>query len=622
VGPRVEAAADVWLPRKPSQRTLALLARLKPGMTLEQARAEMAVLYRFTIEERAGRSGDPLVHKLKVEVEPAGDGLNTVRDRFGKLLLVLMCIVGLLLLITCVNIGGLLLARGAAREREFAVRAGLGASRGRLMTQVFTESLLLSISGTLVGVLLAYFGTAALTSLLASGRVAEQVHLRVRPDVHVLVFTAGIAVATGLLFGFAPALNAIRSTPVAALRQTGSTGETRLKRLFGKGLVATQVALSALLLSCGGLFVAHLWNLEHAYLGFRRDHVLLVTLDSSNSGYSQPRLSNSYRELLVRAKQIPGVHSVSLCAPTPLSGAGASGFADVEGYQEEPSDRRWLEISYISPGYLQTIGSPLLAGRDFNLQDQSRPRVAIVNETLARHYFAGRNPIGRHITLFHVTLDPERKTYEIIGVAADAHYSDIREPQRSGIYLPAFHDGIVSANNLAMRTSINPQELVRDVRSEIHEVMPNVPIFRIITLNAQIDASILPERLTALLSGFFAALGALLAGIGIYGLLAYTVARRTNEIGIRMALGATTGNVRRMVLRDTLAVVLAGLFVGIPLAISGRFLASRLVQDLAVKTAIPIVAGAIVLVVGALIASYVPARRAARVDPMQALRHE
>ncbi|HWF48638.1 MAG TPA: ABC transporter permease, partial [Bryobacteraceae bacterium] len=305
VGPRIEAATDVWMPRKPSQEGLVLLARLKPGVTLKPARAEMAVLYRFTIEERAAHSSDPLVRKLKVEVEPAGDGLNTVRDIFSKPLVILMCIVGLLLLITCVNIAGLLLARGAAREREFAVRMGLGAGRSRLIRQVLTESLLLSISGALIGVLLAPFGVAALTSMLASGRIGEQVHLRISPDLHVLFFTAGIAIATGLLFGLAPALNAVRSTPESALRQTGGTGETRSKRFFGKSLVAAQVALSVLLLSIGGLFIAHLWNLEHTYLGFRRDHVLLVTLDPSNSGYSGPRLLSGYQELLGRLKQIP-----------------------------------------------------------------------------------------------------------------------------------------------------------------------------------------------------------------------------------------------------------------------------------------------------------------------------
>jgi putative ABC transport system permease protein len=622
VGPRIEAATDVWLPRKRTQGALSLLTRLKPGVTLEQARAEMAVLYRFTIEERAARSGDPLVRKLKVEVGPAGDGLNTVRDRFGKPLLILMAVVALLLLITCVNLASLLLARGAAREREFAVRVGLGASRTRLFGQVLTESLLLSISGALIGIPFAYFGALSLSDMLGTGRMGERVHLRMQPDPHVLLFSATIAIATGLFFGMAPALSAIRTMPVSALRQIGSIGETRSKRFWGKSLVVMQVALSVLLLSTGALFITHLWNLEHIDLGFRRDHVLLTTLDSSNSGYTHARLASGYQEILARLERIPGVRSVALAGPTPLSGAGASGFVDVTGHQESPADRRWIEISYISPNYFHTIGSPILAGRDFNSQDQSRPRVVIINESFARHYFGHANPIGKQITLFHVTLDPLPKTYEVIGVTADAHYGDIREPKRSGVYLPAFHDGVVSGDSFVVRTNIDPEDVTGDVRAALRDVLPNVPVLLITTLNAQIGASIVPERLIAVLSGSFAALGAVLAVIGIYGLLAYAVARRTNEIGIRIALGATTGNVRRMVLRDTLGIVVAGLVLGIPLAILGRFFAAKLARDLAVPTTEPIVLGVLIIVLGALLASYVPARRAAHVDPIQALRHE
>lgn len=623
VGPRIEAATEVWLPRKPNaQMGLALLGRLKPGVTLAKARAEIPVLYRFTIEERAARSSDPLVRQLKAEVEPAGNGLSTVRDRIGKPLSVLMAIVGLLLVITCVNIAGLLLARGAHREREMAVRAGLGASRSRLVIQVMTEALLLSTLGTAAGVVVAYFATTALLAVLASGRLHEQVHLRVQPDLHVLVFAAGIAIAAALLFGLAPALHATRRAPVFALRQAGVANETRFRRRFGKSLVALQVAFSVLLLSTGALFVEHLWNLEHKYLGFHRDHVLLVTLDPIGSGYSGARLAADYQELLSRLQRIPGVLSASICAPTPLSGAGASGLATVDGYQERASDRRWIAISRITPQYFETIGSPLLAGRDFTAQDQKHSRVAIINQTMARHYFANRNPIGQRVTLDHVTLDPQPKSYEIVGVAGDANYSEIREPKHSSIYLPAFHDDVVSANNFALRTSIGPKDITGDVRSTIRQVVKGIAISRVITLSDQIDASIVPERLIATLSGFFAALAALLVGIGIYGLLAYTVARRTNEIGIRMALGATASKVSRMVLLDAVVVVIAGLVPGIPMAIYGRELAARVVPDISVQTVIPFVSAAVVIVAGAILAAYLPARRAAHVDPIEALRHE
>ena len=351
VGLRVEAKTDVWLSQKPDAQTrLVLLARLKPGVTLEQARAEMTVLYRFTIEERAASSKDPLVRQLRLEVEPAGSGLATVRDRFGKPLTVLMTLVGLLLLLACVNIASMLLARAAGREREMAVRTSLGASGARLLRQVLTESLILSTAGALLGAVVAYFGTSALLRILASGRQHERVFLQVQPDAHVLLFAAGITVLAGIVFGSAPAWSALRTNPAMAMRQSGSVGETRTRRLFGKSLVAAQVSLSVLLLSTAALLIANLTNLEHADLGFRRDRVLLVQLDPTWSSYSRERLSRAYQEILSRLERIPGVRSASLSGATPLQGAGASGFATVEDYQERPEDRRWISIAYIAPG--------------------------------------------------------------------------------------------------------------------------------------------------------------------------------------------------------------------------------------------------------------------------------
>jgi putative ABC transport system permease protein len=623
VGLRVEAKTDVWLPQKPTEQSrLVLLARLKPGVTLEQARAEMAVLYRFTIGERAASSKDPLVRQLSVQVEPAGNGLATVRDRYGKPLTVLMTVVGLLLLLACVNVASMLLARAAGREREMAVRTSLGASPSRLLRQVLTESLMLSAVGTLLGAVVAYFGTSALLRIMASGREHERVYLRVQPDFHLLLFAAGIAVLAGVVFGAAPAWSAFRTPPALAMRQTGSVGETRVRRLFGKSLVVTQVALSVLLLSSAALFIVNLANLDHTDLGFRRDHVLLVSLDPSSSGYSSERLSRAYQDLLTRLERIPGVRSASLSAPTPLQGAGASGFATVEGYQERAEDRRWISISYVAPKYFETLGTPLLAGRAFNFEDQAQPNVAVVNRAFARYYFADRSPIGQHLSLDHVTGMREPRTYEVVGVVGDANYYEIRESAKRSIYLPAFRSGVVGARTFLIATNIDAEAIAGDARRVIRNVVPGIPVERIITLNDQIDASIVPERLIATLSGFFGALGAVLAGIGIYGLLAYTVARRTNEIGIRMALGATAGDVTWLVLQDALVTVMAGLLLGVPLAIWGRSLASALIQDLPVQTAAPLAVATVGIVVIAFLASYVPARRAARVDPVEAVRHE
>ena len=347
-----------------------------------------------------------------------------------------------------------------------------------------------------------------------------------------------------------------------------------------------------------------------------------MTLDPSSSGYSGERLSPAYQELLNRFGRIPGVRSASISGPTPLQGAGASGFATVEGFQERAEDRGWISIARVAPRYFETLGTPLLSGRDFNFGDQTQPNVAIVNRTFARYYFADRNPIGKHVALDHVTLVREPRTYEVVGVAGDANYYEIREASKRTIYLPAFRGGSVTANAFLIATDIDPEGIAGDVRRTIRNVVPSIPVARITTLTDQIDASIVPERLIATLSGFFGALGAVLTGIGLYGLLAYTVARRTNEIGIRVALGATAGDVTWLVLQDSLVTVIAGLVLGLPMAVWGRSLAATMIQDLPIHTAAPFVIATIGIIAVALLASYIPAARAARVDPLEAVRHE
>ncbi len=621
-GLRVEDSPDAWLMLAKNQ-TFALVGRLKPGATIQEARAEMAVLYRFTIDERSKTSSDPLVRKLKIEIEPAGAGLSTVRDRYAPILFVLMGLVGLLLLIACVNIAGILLARGATREREMAVRVGLGASRSRLLRQVLTESALLSVIGTLAGVFFSHGGTQTLIHILESGRDHERIHLRVEPDLHLLFFAIGIAVLASLLFGLAPALQAFRIMPVAALRQSMSSSGTFFQRWFGKSLVAAQVALSVLLLSSAALFVSYLWSLEHTDLGFRKDHVLLVRLDRPAKLPPAENAPAIYQELLLRLEQIPGVRSASISSPTPLSGAGASGFAIVDGFVERPADRRWISIGWAAPKFFQTLGTPLLAGRDFNFQDQAHSQIAIINRAMAQYYFQHGNPIGKRITLYHVTQDPESRSYEVVGVVADAHYYEIREAPGRTIYLPAFRDKSVVAENLVLRTNTDPAKVSADVMRVEQSILKDVPIAKITTLTDQVDSSILPERLMATLSGVFASLAVLLASVGLYGLLAYTVACRTNEIGIRLTLGATPGHVTRMVMAETFAILAVGLGLGIPLALLGRIVAAPIIGGTQMTDAIgPLLIGTCIVLMGAVVASYIPAWRASHVDPMLALRHE
>ncbi|MGH9663277.1 MAG: ABC transporter permease, partial [Bryobacteraceae bacterium] len=353
--------------------------------------------------------------QLRFSVEPAGTGLSTgLRDRFAKPLLALMAVVSLLLLIACTSVASLLLARAAARQREMALRVSLGAGRFRLVRQVLTESLLLSVTGAVPGVFLAYFGAGALVRLLLSGRSIigmPRVEIQVHPDWHVLLFTGAVALLTALLFGLAPAWSAFATVPASSLPETGRGGETRLRRLFGKSLVVAQVALSVGMLSAAGLFAGHLSNLKHIDLGFRRDHVLLVTLDPTGSGYEGERLSRAYEELLRRLEAIPGVRSATISAPTPISGAAASRFVTVEGHPERPEDRRYISVSWVAPKYFETLGTPLLAGREFSFADRGRPRAAIVNQAMARYYFGGGSSIGKYFT-----FDGESQPYEIVGV--------------------------------------------------------------------------------------------------------------------------------------------------------------------------------------------------------------
>jgi predicted permease len=598
---------------------VSLMGRLKPGVTMGQARAEMALLYRQSMDE-ARLKRDPNWSRVTLELEPAGAGLSRavppagrVRDQFSKPLLFLMAVVGLLLLIACTNVASMLLARGAARRREMAVRVSLGAGRWRLVRLVLTESLLLSLAGSLGGVLVAYFGTAALVRIVASGRGG--IEILVEPDLHMVLFTAGAAVLAGVLFGLAPAFRAMAAEPASALRVLGKVGESGFGRLFGTGLVAGQVALSVVLLSAAGLFIVHLSDLRNLNLGFDREHILLATLNPKNSGYTGERLSSAYRELLERFAAIPGVRSATLSGATPISGAAASRFATVEGYQKKSVETR-VFVNWVAPRYFETYGTPLLAGRDFTFRDTGSAHLAIVNQSMARYYFGDANAVGRR-----VTLERDDQPFEIVGVVGDAKYLDLREAAPRTVYLCAFQEGGVNSHSFALRTNGDPAAVAGEVRRTVDRYLKGAPV-GLRTMTDQMDASIVPERLIATLSALFGGLGTLLAAIGVYGLLAYTVARRVNEIGIRMALGATRGDVIGMVVRHALGIVSAGLAIGIPMAVWGRQFAATVVEGLPAASPVPIAWGAAAMIPIALLAAYVPARRAAQVEPMVALRYE
>ena len=640
-GLQVGMKPSVWLPmamepmlQKPSRRMdgslgVGMLGRLRPGVTIEQALAEMKVLDRYRLEDFAKTRSAAFARDFTIELEPAAAGFAALRDRFAASLLVLMALVALLLLIACTNVAGLLLARAAARQHEMALRVSLGAGRVRLVRQALTESLLLAAMGGSLGVALASVGAGTLVRMILSGReflrLQQRIEIQVQPDLQVLLFTITIAVLTAVLFGAAPAWHALTTAPVSSLRTHGAAAETRSRRLFGKGLVVGQIAWSIVLLSAAGLFAQHLSNLRNQDLGFQRRSLLVVTLDATSSGYPRDQLFIPYQQLLGRLAEIPAVRAVTLSGVTPISGAGASRFISVEGFAESPDARRYVPLNWVAPRYFETFGTPLLAGRDFAFTDKGGPPVAIVNQAVARYYFGDRDPIGGRFQLVGpsssgITGAPPDQAYTIIGVVRDAKYLDLREAPPRTIYLNAFQERSMFVNELALKTSGRPAAVTDEVRRIVREELKTVSIARVTTMDDLIDASVVSERVIATLSAFFGGLGASLAALGLYGLLAYTVTRRTNEIGIRMALGATRAHVSRMVFKGALGLVCAGLVIGVPLGVLSRRAATRIVTDLSVESLWPLALATATMLAIALVAAYVPTRRAASVEPIGALR--
>jgi predicted permease len=611
--------ADVWISLASipdairSRAGLALVARLKPQASIEQARAEMRVLDRARIDELTQR--DAQWRRVVFDVKPARTGLETpLQQQFGRPLRLLMAMVGGLLLLACANIGGLLLARGAARQHEMAVRVALGAGRFRIMRQMLTESLLLASIGSMLGIICARFGATVLMRIMISGTRSPGAspRLEIPLDARVLPFTIGVTVLAALVFGLAPAVVAFVSTSSSVLRQGGGAPR-RSRRVFGHALVVAQVALSMALLSVTQLYIGHLRHLRDRSLGFDREGVLLLSV-STPRGQTRDQLAALYKDAAARLTAIPGVRSVAASGTTPIALGAVSRFLRAEGSNEPVQSRPRVALNFVSPNYFTTYRTPLLAGRDFQDRDIAQPRRVIINETVAHQYFAGRDAIGRH-----VWLENERDPYEIVGIVGDAKYHEVRDSAPPTVYVFA---PMSRESTLSLRTSVRPTAIAADARRIVDGVFGSASVRRVTTLAEQVDAAIVPERLMASLAGFFGGTGALLAAIGLYGLLAYTVTRRTREIGIRIALGATRVNVMAMVLRNALWLVVAGFVIGAPVALWSKRIAASMLENLSSGGARPIAVAVAAMIGVALLAAYIPARRATRVEPLSALRSE
>lgn len=633
-GERVRTPPQFWLPlsrqAKVMQREsflanrevywLNLIGRLNPGVTRERAQATVnAEMQRFYTAQ-AGTQITPNrlkeIQKLHVNLSSGARGISRTRVMYSDSLHLLMAVVALVLLITCANVATLLLARASARNREMFARLALGASRSRLVRQLLTESLLLAIVGGAAGVALAWWGGKILASMVDLTRVVN-----VSPDLAALGVTLALSVLTGIGFGLVPALRSSRmAVRMASAARSSDFGWSRLHSAHA--LVILQIALSCVVLVAASLLTHSLLNLETQDLGYHRDNLLLVRTDARLAGYQPAGLFALYQQIQERMNRLPGVLSAAIARFSPISGHSSSGDFSIQGYTPATGQGMTVFSVEVGPRFFETLGTPLALGRPIEPRDTpASPPVVVVNQTFADQFLPHQYPIGRRISLGSPFEPPGA---EIVGVAADSKYYDVSEKAEPMAYFSAWQSAgrDAYANELLVRTSRDAPGAAAEVRQAFHQIDTRLPILRVTTLREQVDKSLQQQRTIAELCGFFGLLALLLASIGLYGTIAYSVVRRTNEIGIRMALGAQRPQVLWMVLREAAVLVVLGLMFGLPLAMgASRWIKSFLFGTPPVDLA-SIGAALLLMAVVSALAGLLPARRATKVDPMDALRHE
>jgi len=603
---------------------MTITARVRPEFTEAQTASRLTAISPPVFESAVptDRSVKQQQNFLKstLSIEPRTSGLTGFRDRYRTALYTLMIVVAVVLLIACGNVANLLLARARVRQREAAVRLAVGAGRGRLVRQLLTESLVLSMLGTAAGVLLGMWGTRVLVSLLSSGRSVVTLDLTV--DVRILVFTSAIAILTGVLFGIAPAWRSANVDPQGAMRGAirGDTGRGRGFSL-SKTLVAGQVALSLVLLVAAGLLLGSFERQTSIDPGFRDEGVIVVQVDTRRAGIAEDALPDALRVLLDRLRQVPGVHTAAMTGIVPLGSMSGNTLIHVDGYEPQSDEDATVWVDAAGPRYFETIGTRMVAGRDFGASEtRTSPKVAIVNEAVVARFYAGKNPIGRSFALDDKGNPGEK--YEIIGVVKNAKYQSITEEKSETIFFSAAQESYQRPGTAyVLRTDGPTAAVIPGVRSAIKE-MNGLITFRLSTLKELVDNSIARPRLLAKLSVFFGMLALLLAIVGLYGTMSYSVECRRNEIGIRIALGAARTRVLSMVLGEAGWMVFGGIIVGIAIAIGATRWISSLLYGVTPTDVATYAASGILLAAVALAASAIPAWRAARLDPMEALREE
>jgi predicted permease len=608
-----EASPEMWW--------LNIMGRAKPGIPDLQAEAALNVSLASAVEATLRPDSDDTVPHLILS--DGSRGLFVSKDTFGKPAAVLMAVVSLVLLLACANISSLLLARSNARQLEVGMRLALGAGRTRVLRQLLTESLLLSTIGGALGMAVAFLGCSALPKLVASPWESTQFTLPF--DWSIFTFTAGLTLVTGLLFGIAPAWSATRTPVGSCLKETAQTATRRRKGLGGRAVVAFQITLSTLLVTGALLFLRTLINLSSIDPGFRTDHLLLFAIQQPESRYPPPQDLELHRRIEERLRALPGVDAVTLSEVAYISEGMESANFLPEGEKLDPNKEQSAWNNAVGAGFFKTMGIPILAGRDFDIHDKANAtRVGILSESLAHKAFPGVNPVGRHfLAHWHPREGKPGDWIEVVGVCADTRYWTLKQNPVGMFYEPYLQtENLDFGVTYEVRTRLDPESLAPAFRDAVQSIDPDLPLQDLRTQREQIDATMQQERIFASLTAAFGVLALALACVGVYGVVAYSVAQRTNEIGIRLALGALPRQVLAMVLREASWLSLAGVAVGIAAALVSARLVKSLLYGLQPTDPV-VLAGAAILLLGVgLASSWIPARRAARLQPIEALRHE
>jgi len=611
---------------------------------MEQARAEMDVIHRQQLDEMPAERLAQLTptersnyFARRLELEPGGAGWTLLRKQFRQPLLILMTVVGLVLLIACANVANLLLARAAARQKEIAVRLALGAGRFRLIRQLLTESVLLALAGGTLGILLAYQGTRVLLTYLPQKR---PVFLDLTPDARALGFTLAVSMLTGILFGLAPALRATRLDLTTSLKEKASSSLGRSRLALNRVLIVAQVALSLFLLIGAGLFVRSLQKLKSLDAGFERENVLTFRVDPGY-GLDAAQQTSLYKQLLTRLEALPGVRAASVSNRLLLNFNLATGGSNVKvpGYTPPAGADTSCWVLWVGAKFFETMGMPLLQGRDFGPQEEqpveaktrqqatqnaangeAAPQAAVINQTMARDFFGHENPLGKVFYFLDGGLHATH--YQVIGVVKDAKSASLRETPQRAFYLSQFQNPGTGALTFLLRTTGNAAGFGTAIERVVRELNPRLQVTGMKTMDDVVNESLAQERFIAQLAGFFSLFALLLACIGLYGIMSYAVTRRTSEIGIRMALGARSADVIRLVMKETMLLVVIGIALGLSAALATTRLISTLLYGLTPNDPLTTAVAVLLLIGMAALAGYLPARRASHVDPMVALRYE